>query len=318
MKILDDSIDIVISDVVLRDGLQILPDVVPIDGKKAIANLLIDSGIRNLEITSMVPPQLMPQFDDAVAMIEYARERAVGLATVLVPNLKGAERAIAAQAPSLVLPISVSDTHSRKNIRKSTHEQIGELSRIRDLISEQPATSRPVLAAGISTAFGCSYEGTIREDDVFAVVDACLDIGVDEIALADTVGYATPRQVSSAFDRLTRRVDSSVAVRAHFHDTFGLGLANSFASLECGVKYIDASLCGLGGCPYAPGAAGNVTLEDLVYMAQKLGLKTGIDLDQLLHGRALLRQLLPNAALRGALSAAGKFPADFIPENFAR
>jgi hydroxymethylglutaryl-CoA lyase len=262
-----------------------------------------------------VSAKLIPQFSDAVAMIDYARQRDIGLMTVLVPNLKGAERAIAAHAESLVLPISASETHSQKNIRKSREEQISELRRIRDLIDDQPEGSRPLLAAGIATAFGCSYEGSISEDDVFLIVDKCLDVGVDEIGLADTVGYATPRQISSAFDRLNQRVDSSVGVRAHLHDTFGMGLANAFAALECGVKFIDASLCGLGGCPFAPGSAGNITLEDLVYMVQKLGLKTGIDLDKLLSGKALLRELVPETTLRGALSITGRYPADFVPER---
>ena len=214
-----------------------------------------------------------------------------------------------------MLPISASETHSQKNIRKSREEQINELRRIRNLIDDQPEGSRPFLAAGIATAFGCSYEGSISEDDVFLVVDQCLDIGVDEISLADTLGYAAPRQISSAFNRLNRRVDSSVAIRAHFHDTFGMGLANAFAALECGVTFIDASLCGLGGCPFAPGSAGNITLEDLVYMVQKLGLRTGIDLDKLLTGKALLQALVPEATLRGAVSMASRYPADFVPER---
>ena len=315
MKDLFDSIDIVISDVVLRDGLQILADVVPLEGKKAILDLLVDSGIRNIEITSMVPPKLISQFTDAEEMIDYARQREVGVATVLVPNLKGAERAIGANAASLVLPISASETHSNKNIRKSREEQIDELRRIRNLIDQQAENHRPLLAAGIATAFGCSYEGPVGENEVFRLVDKCLDIGVDEIGLADTVGYATPPQITRAFGRLIARADSTVSIRAHFHDTFGMGLANAFAALDCGVKLLDASLGGLGGCPFAPASAGNITLEDLVYMAQKLGLKTGIDLDKLLRGKSLLHELLPDTTLRGALSLASGYPADFSPET---
>ena len=315
MKRIDEGVDVVISDVVLRDGLQILPSVLPLEGKKAILDLLVDSGIRSIEITSMVPPKLMPQFRDAEEMIAYTRQLNVGLATVLVPNLRGAERAIDAKAESLVVPVSASETHSVKNIRKSRQEQLDELRRIRALIDDQPDGGRPLLAAGIATAFGCSYEGRVSEDEVFRVVDACIDIGVEEVGLADTVGYAMPDQITSAFSRLARRVGSSLQIRAHFHDTFGMGLSNSFAAVESGVKLVDASLCGLGGCPFAPGSAGNTTLEDLVYMVQKMGLRTGIDLDRLLGGRALLSEIVPEATLRGALSMAGKYPEDFVPEK---
>jgi hydroxymethylglutaryl-CoA lyase len=248
-------------------------------------------------------------------MIAYARQLDIALATVLVPNLKGAERAIAANAASLVLPVSASETHSMKNIRKSRDEQLNELRQIRALIDEQPEGDRPLLAAGIATAFGCSYEGKVSEDEVFRIVDACLEIGVEEIGLADTVGYATPRQITRVFTRLIQQVDPTLQVRAHFHDTFGMGLSNSFAAVESGVKFVDASLCGLGGCPFAPGAAGNTTIEDLVYMVQKVGLRTGIDLDKLLEGKALLTELAPGATLRGALSLAGKYPKDFVPEK---
>lgn len=310
-----DSVDVIVSDCVLRDGLQILETPVALQGKKAILDLLVRSGVRNIEVTSMVPPRLVPQFADAGDMIEYANTVGVVLPTVLVPNAKGAERAVEAGAKSLVLPLSASEAHSHKNIRKSREEQVLELARIRALVDEQPAGKRPLLAAGISTAFGCSYEGKVPEDDVFRMVDRCLAIGVDEVGLADTVGYATPPQISSAFKRLFQRVGDKTLVRAHFHDTFGFALANAFAAFEAGVKIFDGSLCGLGGCPFAPNATGNATLEDLVLLFQKIGLRTGIDFDALLEGQDLLRSLLPDTPLYGVVNRARRFPADFEPER---
>ena len=310
------EVDVVISDCVLRDGLQSLRQVVALEDKKKILNLLLDSGIGNIEITSMVPPDKMPQFADAASMISFARERAVPLATVLVPNLKGAQRAIAAGAGSLVLPLSVSQSHSLKNIRKSTEGQLEELRRIRALIDRLPTPEQPVLAGGISTAFGCSYEGEIADKAVLALIGQCIEVGVDEIGLADTVGYANPDLVRRIFTNYFRTFGEK-PVRAHFHDTFGLGLVNVYAALEAGVRIFDASLCGLGGCPFAANATGNITLEDLVYLIQKLGLKTGIDLDKLLAGQRLLRSILPDENMYGALNRAGKYPTGFTPEKVA-
>lgn len=310
------GVDVVISDCVLRDGLQILKNlVVPLEDKKAILRLLFESGIRNIEITSMVPPKLVPQFTDAGDMIRYADELGVLLPTVLAPNLKGVERAIEFGARSVVLPLSVSETHSQKNIRKSRIESLEELAQVRALIDQQPPAKRPMLAAGISTAFGCSYEGKIDEDQVFWMVDECQKIGVDELGLADTVGYATPKQITNAFRRLQTVINPGTNIRAHFHDTFGFGLANAMAAFEQDVKYFDASLCGLGGCPFAPNATGNITLEDLVFLMQKSGVKTGINLDKLLTGQQLLRSILPDQKLHGVVNRAGKYPTGFASEN---
>jgi hydroxymethylglutaryl-CoA lyase len=312
-----DSVDVILSDCVLRDGLQIVKTPVPIEDKKVILDLLVKSGVRNIEVTSMVPPRLVPQFEDASEMIGYANAIGVLLPTVLVPNFKGAKQAIEAGAKSLVVPVSVSETHSNKNVRKSRADQIDELARIRALIDEQPVHKRPQLAVGVSTAFGCSYEGEVPEDEVFRMVDRCMEVGVDEVGLADTVGYGTPPQISSAFKRLFQRVGDEALVRAHFHDTFGFALANAFAALEAGVTIFDGSLCGLGGCPFAPNATGNATLEDLVLLFQKCGLKTGIDFEALLQGQGLLRSLLPDMPLYGVVNRAGRFPADFEPERIA-
>lgn len=315
MKNILKNIDILICDVVLRDGLQILKNIVSLDDKKAILDLLISSGIRNVEITSMVPPSVVPQFSDASDMITYANGFDEILATVLVPNLKGAERAVAAGATSLVIPLSASETHSRKNIRKTRDEQVAEIRKIRDLIDSLPNAERPLLSVGISTAFGCSYEGIVSEDQVFKLVDQCMEIGIDEIGIADTVGYAVPSFVKTLFRKLIRLIAGDIPVRAHFHDTFGFGLANTYAAVDADVKRIDASLCGLGGCPFAPNSTGNITLEDAVLMFQSMGLQTGIDLDRLQTGHDLLRARIPEAKLYGYLNAVGKYPANFISEQ---
>ena len=306
---------VLISDCVLRDGFQILPEPVPLHFKKQILKLLVDSGIKDAEITSMVPPKLIPQFGDAAELIAYANELDLKSATVLVPNIKGAERAIAAGARSIVLPISVSETHSNKNIRKSRADQVIELKKIRQLIDQQPVQSQPILAAGISTVFGCSYEGKVSESEVFRIVESCLEVGVEQVGLADTVGYASPNQVKRIFATYERMTGTVKTVRAHFHDTFGLGLANVCAARDAGVRGFDASLCGLGGCPFAPNASGNITLEDLVYLMQKLGMKTSINLDKLLEGQAILQEALPDQHLYGMINRAGKYPADFKPER---
>jgi hydroxymethylglutaryl-CoA lyase len=311
---IDTTNQVLICDCVLRDGFQILPDPVPLHYKKKILKLLVDSGIKDIEITSMVPPKLVPQFGDAADMITYANEIGLQTPTVLVPNLKGAERAIAVGAKSIVLPVSVSETHSNKNIRKSRSDQISELKRIKELIAQQPSHSRPILMSGICTVFGCSYEGKIAEREVFKTVQQCLEVGVDQIGLADTVGYGSPDQVKRIFSNYIKEFGTALPLRAHFHDTFGLGLANVYAALDAGVRIFDASLCGLGGCPFAPNASGNITVEDLVFMMQKMGLKTGIDLDKLLEGQAILREALPDQNLKGVINRAGKYPADFRPE----
>lgn len=306
---------VLISDCVLRDGFQILPEPVPLPVKKKILKLLVDSGINDAEITSIVPPKLMPQFADAAELIAYANKLDMKTPTVLVPNFKGAERAIAVGARAIIVPISVSETHNKNNLRKSRADQVIELQKIRQLIDQQPTGSQPILCAGISTVFGCSYEGKVSESEVFKTIENCLEAGVDQVGLGDTVGYASPNQVKQVFTTYKREVGLEKPVSAHFHDTFGLGLANVCAALDVGVRTFDASLCGLGGCPFAPNASGNITLEDLVFLMQKLGMKTSINLDRLLEGQAILREALPDQTLYGMINRAGKYPADFKPER---
>jgi hydroxymethylglutaryl-CoA lyase len=222
--------------------------------------------------------------------------------TALVPNLKGAENAIAAGAQRLSFTLSVSQTQSIANVRKTPDEQLAEFGRI---VRHRDAVAPAVLiSGGLSTVFGCTYEGRVQESDIRRLAQGLTDAGADDVSLADTVGYADP----AAVRRVVMAVRSDIGKKLtaiHLHDTRGLALANAVAAVEAGITTLDASLGGLGGCPYAPGAAGNVATEDLVFLLESLGLRTGIDLSRLLDVRSWLATVLPAAPLHGALSRAG-------------
>lgn len=291
-----------IVEVGLRDGLQILPRVVPTVDKIAWLDAEHACGIRRFEVASFVPAKLLPQMADAADVVAAAKRRPGITVAALVPNAKGAVAAIAAGADILVVPISASDAHCRANVRRTPDEMVDELRRICATRSE---AGRPVrVEAGIATAFGCTLQGDVSEDEVVRIAESCLDAGADEIGLADTVGYANPAQVRRLFRRV-RAVAGERANSAHFHDTRGTGLANVVAALDAGIRSFDASLGGLGGCPYAPGASGNIATEDLVFMLEAMGLDTGIRLDALIDAQRLLAKLLPGQTFYGKLAAAG-------------
>lgn len=306
-----------VSEVGPRDGLQILKRFVPTEVKKRWIAAEAAAGVREIEVCSFVPPKLVPQFVDADEVVAFARTIPGLAVAVLVPNLKGAERAVAAKAHKLSLTISVSRGHSLANVRKTPEEQIGELRRIVELARAQPADGRPQVSAGLSTVFGCSIEGRVSEDAVERLAVMAMEAGADDLGLADTVGYANPAQITRVFKRVRRAVGDKVVLGAHLHDTFGLGLANAAAALDCGVTTLDSSLAGIGGCPYAPGASGNIATEDLCYMLESMGFTTGIDLDRLLEVRAELAQGLPDVTLHGRVGATG-LPKSFrMPEPAA-
>jgi hydroxymethylglutaryl-CoA lyase len=286
----------------LRDGLQILDRVLPTHDKVAWIAAEHAAGVRRFEVASFVPPKLMPQMADAAKVVAAAKGLPNVSVTALVPNLKGAAGAIEAGVDSIVIPISVSDAHSMANVRRTPIEMVAQLAEIRRLRDE---SARPVrIDAGLATAFGCTIQGEVREDAVVSVAQACVDAGADRIGLADTVGYANPAQVR----RLFGKVGATVGERlhsAHFHDTRGAGLANVVAALDLGIRCFDASLGGLGGCPHAPGASGNVATEDLVFMLEAMGLDTGIDLAGLLATQRRLVEWLPGQTLYGKLASAG-------------
>lgn len=254
----------------------------------------------------MVPAHLLPQLADTEAVLAHACSKPGLLASVLVPNLKGAERALAAGAQSMVVPLSASHAHSLANLRKTPDEVVAEVARIRAV--RDAAGSHTQIEGGVGTAFGCTLQGDVAESEVLRLMQALLDAGADHVSLADTVGYADPDSVRRLFEKARRLVDGRLRT-AHFHDTRGMGLANAYAAWQTGITHFDACLGGIGGCPHAPGASGNVTTEDLAYMLQRMGVDTGLDVPALLQLRQRMHAWLPNEKLHGSLWQAGVIAA---------
>jgi hydroxymethylglutaryl-CoA lyase len=293
---------VVIREVGLRDGLQILQRVVPTATKLEWIRDAYAAGQRELEVGSFVPARLMPQLADTAEVLAFARTLPGLVASVLVPNLKGAERAIAEEAHAMLVPLSASHAHSLANLRKTPDDVVAEIARIR--AARDAAGSATRLEVGISTAFGCTIQGRVEESDVVRLVQAVLDAGADSVSLADTVGYADPAQVGRLIEKVLRVAGERMDT-AHFHDTRGLGLANCFAALQLGIRRLDACLGGIGGCPHAPGASGNVATEDLAYMLASMGIESGQDFDALIALRGKLARWLEGDALHGTLWRAG-------------
>jgi hydroxymethylglutaryl-CoA lyase len=304
---------ILISEVGPRDGLQSIAPVMPLDAKKAWIDAEAAAGVTEIEVGSFVPAKLLPQLADTAEVVRHAC-RIPGLTVAaLVPNLRGAEAAVEAGAHKITLPVSVSETHSLKNVRRTHAQMLEEARAIAAMIAALPAARRPKFEGGLSTAFGCTIEGEVPPERVVSLAEALMAAGCDEVGLADTSGYANPAQVRD----LVRRVHAAVGAHAlsglHLHNTRGLGLANVVAGLEVGITTFDSSLGGLGGCPFAPGASGNIVTEDLVFMLEAMGLRTGIDLTNLLQVRDILRRALPGEALYGFTPEAG-LPLGFRQE----
>jgi hydroxymethylglutaryl-CoA lyase len=305
------SIDVLVSEVGPRDGLQSIPTIMPLEAKKAWIKAEVEAGVREIEVGSFVPARLLPQLADTAEVVRYAKTLPGLSVAVLAPNLKGAEAAIQAGADKITLPASVSETHSLRNIRKTHDQVIAEAEAIAALIKTLPEGKRPQFEGALATAFGCTLEGEIADKTLLSIAERLMAAGCDEVGLSDTSGYANPAQVK----RLVKLVRSAVGDHAvtglHLHNTRGLGLANALAGLEVGITTLDASLGGLGGCPFAPGASGNIVTEDLVFMLEAMGLRTGIDLDRLIAVRKSLADWLPGEAIFGFTSDAG------LPLGFA-
>lgn len=302
--------DVNVREVGPRDGLQLVQKFFPTAEKCRWIEMEAAAGVSVIEVTSLVPPKIGPQFIDSAEVVARAKT-ILGLQTMgLVPNLKGAQRGVELGLGALNFVMSVSKTHNLKNVRREREESIAELGQIVALLNTLPLSERPRLVAGLSTALGCSYEGRIPVDDVVHYAAMLAELGADEIVVADTVGYGDPAHVKKVFTAVMREV-GSIPLIAHFHDTRATGLANVAAALDCGVRDFDASLAGLGGCPFAPGASGNIAMEDLCFMLESMGLRTNVDLEKLLKVRSILEQHLPAGELRGAIAKAGlpnKFP----------
>lgn len=303
---------ILISEVGPRDGLQSIDRIMPLEAKKAWIAAEAAAGVREIEVGSFVPPSLLPQMADTAELVAFARTIEGLRVVALVPNAKGAERAAAAGVHAVSIPFSMSETHSIKNVRKSHAEMLEEIARVAAITRDAGVG----FAVGLATAFGCTIEGAVSEDAVVRLAEASVAAGAEELGLSDTTGYADPAQVK----RLVRRVKGAVGAEKlttlHLHNTRGLGLANALAGLEEGITTLDASLGGLGGCPFAPGASGNIVTEDLAFMLAAMGYDTGIDLTKLLAVRNIIKAALPDEPLYGFTPDAG-LPLDFAQRGTA-
>lgn len=293
---------VLISEVGPRDGLQSVKATMPTEHKRAWIDALVVAGVQEIEVASFVPARLLPQMADAAEVARHALTHPGVCVMALVPNLKGAQAALRAGVHKLTMPVSASEAHSLANVRKTREQMIEEVRAIARLRDEIAPTVK--LEAGISTAFGCTLQGPVAEDEVIWLAEACVEAGADESGLSDTTGMANPAQVKRLFARL-RSALGDRAGAAHMHNTRGLGLANCLAAYEAGVRTFDASLGGLGGCPYAPGASGNVVTEDLAFMFEAMGIETGINLLRLFAARGPLSAGLPHEPLYGMTPEAG-------------
>jgi hydroxymethylglutaryl-CoA lyase len=293
--------DILVSEVGPRDGLQSIKAIMPLEAKKRWIAAEAAAGVREIEVGSFVPPSLLPQMADTAELVAFARGIAGLNVVALVPNAKGAARAVEAGVHGMSIPFSMSETHSLKNVRKNHPAMLAE-------IAEAAVIARGAgvhFAVGLATAFGCTMEGAVSEDQVVRLAEKAVEAGAQELSLSDTTGYADPAQVRRLVKKVCAAVGSDKLTTLHLHNTRGLGLANVVAGLEEGITTFDASLGGLGGCPFAPGASGNLVTEDLVLMLNAMGLKTGIDLEKLLAVRAILAEALPGEPLYGFTPDAG-------------
>ncbi len=301
--------EVLISEVGPRDGLQSVKGIMPTVDKFRWIDALVAAGLREIEVCSFVPAKMLPQMADAAEVVRHALTHPGLTVMALVPNLRGAQAAIAAGAHKITLPVSASAAHSLANVRKTREEMVQEVRAIVDLRNAQAPHVK--VEAGIATAFGCTIQGKVDEDDVVWMAEAVAEAGVDEAGLSDTTGMANPAQVRRLFTRVRAAIGDKTGA-AHMHNTRGLGLANCLAAYDVGVKTFDSSLGGLGGCPFAPGASGNVVTEDLVFMFEAMGVRTGIDLEKLLAAREPLKAGLPGEPIYGMTPDAG------LPKGFAQ
>ena len=305
------NIDVIVHEVGTRDGLQSIQTIFPTAAKIAWIEAEAAAGVPQIQVGSFVPAKLLPQMADTAHIVRAAKAIDGLTVSVLVPNLRGAQDALAAGADQLGFVLSVSEAHNQANVRRSVQQSLDDFARIVELRDSRSEYAHVVLSGGMATAFGCTIAGSVALDDVLTVARRYLELGAQRIGAADTVGYAAPAQVKTLFNELAHLVNGRVPIGAHFHDTRGLGLANVVAALDAGVREFDASLGGLGGCPYAPGATGNIVTEDLVFMLEAMGYRTGVELQALLKARAIMESYLNGEPTHGAYAKAGA-PKGFV------
>jgi len=303
--------DILVSEVGPRDGLQSIKRAMPTEAKHRWIRALAAAGLKEIEAASFVPPKLIPQMADAAEVVREAVKIPGLTVLALVPNLRGFQDAVAAGARKVTLTVSASEAHSISNIRMTCAQAIDSAGRIAQFRDSLPEGQRPTIEAGVSTAFGCTLQGAVDEDFAISIAVQCAEAGVDSVGLSDTVGYANPAQVKRMYKRLIAELGDK-AGGAHLHNTRGQGLANVVAALDAGITTFDSSQGGIGGCPYAPGASGNIVTEDLVFLLESMGLDTGIDMDKLLEARKILAAALPGEPIYGYIPDAG------LPKTFRR
>nr|WP_314582080.1 hydroxymethylglutaryl-CoA lyase [uncultured Pseudomonas sp.] len=301
---------IIINEVGMRDGLQSLQAIMPTAAKRQWIDSAYAAGVRYMEVASFVPARLLPQMADAKELVAHALGYPDLVVTVLAPNLRGARDALESGAHRIIAPVSVSSAHSLANVRRTPLEMVEELGRMCQLRTEMGLHDVQIVA-GMSVAFGCTRQGDVPLGDLCELSRHVLEAGCDLVSLGDTTGYANPGQVATVIQAV-RAIAGDKLKAAHFHDTRGLALANSLVAVQQGITELDASLAGLGGCPFAPGASGNTVTEDLVFMLQSMGHDTGIDLAALLESRDVLRTALPGETLYGCIARAG------LPLNYAQ
>jgi hydroxymethylglutaryl-CoA lyase len=295
--------DVLICEVGPRDGLQNAKHLMPTAAKKAWIGALAAAGLKEIEVGSFVPPKLIPAMADTGEIVSFARTISGLKVVALAPNLKGFQRALEAGAHKVTFPVSASRQHSQSNVRMTPEQMVEEVRKCAQF--PHPGVE---IEGAVSTAFGCTMQGAVPEDDVVRIAAALAQF-CDGVALADTVGYANPAQVKRVFRKVKEEIGDKLE-GAHFHNTRGLGLANALAAYEEGVRAFDSSMGGLGGCPFAPGASGNVITEDLVFMFEAMGIRTGIDLDKLLVARQVLVAAIPEEPVYGHTPLAG------LPKGF--
>lgn len=285
----------------LRDGLQLVKRFPSTAAKIDWLTREAAAGVRHFEIGSFLPANRMPQFADLSEIITCCSDLGVHFAALAL-NDRGIEDAVRTKVGEIVNVVSASEEHSQANMRRSRDAAIDLVSKTARLVAE--SDNRPLVQAGIAMAFGCSISGAVLPDEVVRLSVSCVEAGADLIGLADTVGFAGPDQVAGLTMRLIKEL-GDIPISIHLHDTRGMGMANAAAALDAGARILDGSLGGLGGCPFAPGATGNVVFEDLIFLAERKGFHTGIDLEKLIAVREIATVEMPDEPLYGAIARAG-------------
>ncbi len=299
------TVDVLISEVGLRDGLQSISPIMPTGDKQAWIAAQYAAGCREMEVGSFVPANLLPQLADTAEVVRYA----VGLeglcVAALAPNLRGLRDAAANGAHKVTLPFSMSEAHSLKNLNRTRAQVLAEIGDCVEFLESLPRNRRPHFEVSLSTAFGCTLEGPVPEQRVLKLAEQVVELGVDEVSLSDTTGYGNPRQLKRLVLGIRANCGADKLQGVHLHNTRGQGLANALMAVELGITTLDASLGGIGGCPFAPGASGNIVTEDLVFLLESMGISTGIDLEALIEVRELVGAALPDVELFGFTPDAG-------------